>query len=181
MKYDYIFFQSLYNFEERKKLRECVKTAHSGSLNDGPAEGVIKTAEVKCLLYSSVSTLLDKLRHRVLDVNKNYFGFNLFETSDFEILHYNTYKSETLSEYAWHNDACKNECYDFKLTALLNLSEEYTGGEFELFLNGPKEIIEYSIPGTLLIFPSWIPHRVRPTITGCRISLSQFYSGPNIT
>jgi PKHD-type hydroxylase len=181
MKYDYIFFQSLYNSVERKELRTCIENAHSDSLTDGAAEGVVKTAEVKCLLYSTVSPLLDKLRQRVLDVNKNYFGFNLFETSDFEILHYNTYRSENSSEYGWHTDACKNECYDFKLTALLNLSEEYAGGEFELFLNGPKEIVEYSVPGTLLIFPSWIPHRVKPTTAGCRMSLSQFYSGPNIS
>jgi PKHD-type hydroxylase len=180
MKYDYIFFQSLYNSSEREELQLSIKDALDSSLTDGPADGVIKTSEVNCLLYGAISPLLYKLKQRVLAVNKNYFGFNLFETSEFEVLHYNTYESTNSGEYGWHNDACKNECYDFKLTALLNLSEEYTGGEFELFLNGPKEIKEYSVPGTLLIFPSWIPHRVKPTTSGRRISLSQFYSGPNL-
>jgi predicted 2-oxoglutarate/Fe(II)-dependent dioxygenase YbiX len=180
MKYDYVFFQSLYNKEERLELRTCIDAILPNDIADGPADGVVKTADVKCIMYKDVAPLLQKIRQRVLDVNKNYFGFDLFETSDYEILHYNKYTIDKQSEYGWHSDACKNECYDFKLTVLLNLSEQYSGGGFELFLNGPKEMREYSVPGSLLIFPSWIPHRVKPISDGVRVTLSQFYSGPNI-
>lgn len=180
MRYDYFFFKELYNAEERKFLRDCIENIPNYNIDDLPAKGVRKTSEVKCFMYGDAADLLRKLRHRVLDINKNCFGLDLFETSDYEILHYNRYRSETQSEYGWHKDACKNECQDVKLTALLNLSENYTGGNFELFLNGPMEIKEYAIPGTLLIFPAWIPHRVTPVLTGERISLSQFYAGPNL-
>ena len=180
MKYDYFFLQGLYNVEERQQLRSQIESIQNYGIEDSPAEGVKKTSSVKCFMYGDAAGLLKKLRHRVLDINKNAFGLDLFETSDYEILHYNKYKSETLGEYSWHKDACKNECQDIKLTALLNLSENYSGGTFELFLNGPTEIAEYSIPGTLLVFPSWIPHRVTPVLSGERISLSQFYAGPNL-
>ena len=180
MKYDYVFLQELYNADERRQLRSCVEQVSDFNITDSPAKGVKKTANVACFMYKDAAELLRKLRHRVLDINKNCFGLDLFETSDYEILHYNTYKSETQAEYGWHTDACKNECQDIKLTALLNVSENFTGGKFELFLNGPTEIKEFSIPGTLLVFPSWIPHRVTAVLTGERLSISQFYTGPNL-
>jgi PKHD-type hydroxylase len=180
MKYDYFILQNLYSTQECEELKSRIEQCINPDIADSPAENVKKSAEVHCVLYENVSDLLRKFRHRLLDINKNCFGLELFETSDYEILHYNKYSSEHLSEYDWHKDACKNECYDIKLTALLNLSTEYQGGEFELFLNGPTEIVEYKSPGSMLIFPSWIPHRVKPVTAGQRLSLSQFYSGPNL-
>jgi PKHD-type hydroxylase len=179
MKYDYFFIQGLYNTDECRALRQHIENISDYGVPDSPAAGVVKTADVKCFMYGDVSNLLKKMRHRVLDINKHCFGFDLFETSDYEILHYNKYSSESSSEYGWHKDGCKNESHDVKLTALINLSEEYQGGKFELFLNGPLEISEFQKTGSFLLFPSWTTHRVTPVTGGTRMTLSQFYTGPN--
>jgi predicted 2-oxoglutarate/Fe(II)-dependent dioxygenase YbiX len=179
MKYDYFFIQGLYTEDECRELRERIESLPDYGFPDAPAEGVVKTANVKCFMYGDVSNLLNKMRHRVLDINKHCFGLDLFETSEYEVLHYNSYSPESNGEYGWHKDGCKNESHDVKLTALINLSEEYQGGKFELFLNGPLEIPEFQKTGSFLLFPSWITHRVTPVTAGKRITLSQFYAGPN--
>ena len=66
-----------------------------------------------------------------------------------------------------------------KLTALLNLSEEkYEGGE--LFLFRANELIcnEFNTPGSAIIFPSFINHKVNKILSGRRHTLAIWFSGP---
>ena len=180
MKYDFFYVAHLYSQTECQEIRDIILKFYDESVPDSPAAGVIKTSNVKCIYWEHVSTILRRMHHMTLDLNKYYFGLDLFETTDYETLHFNTYSDTDNSEYGWHKDACKNECHDIKLTCLLNLSEKsYTGGNLELFLSGPTEIPDFEKPGSLLVFPSWTQHRVNPVINGERITLSKFYKGPN--
>ena len=82
-------------------------------------------------------------------------------------------------QYGWHIDGDPSKTSDCKLTAILNISDhEYTGGNFELFLNGPTHIKELDKPGGMVIFKSHISHRVLPVLTGQRRTLSIFLMGP---
>jgi len=68
---------------------------------------------------------------------------------------------------------------DFKLTAILNISEEpFKGGEFDLFVNGEMNIPSIDKPGSLLVFPTFTMHRVRPVTQGVRKTASMWLSGP---
>ena len=84
------------------------------------------------------------------------------------------------SEYSWHIDAVPQDpVRDIKLTALLNLSEDsYEGGELVLFR--AKEIIcnEFNTPGSAVIFPSYINHKVNKITSGKRHTLAIWLSGP---
>ena len=63
--------------------------------------------------------------------------------------------------------------------SLLNLSEEkYEGGE--LFLFRANEIIctEFNKPGSAIIFPSFINHKVNKITSGKRHTLAIWLSGP---
>jgi PKHD-type hydroxylase len=68
-----------------------------------------------------------------------------------------------------------------KVSIVLQLSkpEDYDGGLLQL--NGGNGIIdapkEYN---TLVIFPSFMLHRVTPVITGTRKSLVTWLAGPNL-
>ena len=66
------------------------------------------------------------------------------------------------------------------MTLLINLSEEsYDGGEFELSMGQkPETIVEYSSPGSVVMFKSHILHRVKPVTSGTRKSLTLFITGP---
>lgn len=181
MKYDFFYVTKVYNLEECAHIREVVNSFHDPSINDKPADNVIKTSKVQCIHWEFLQDVLAKMHNMVLSINNDYFGLDIHHTSLYEPLHYNVYNAEDKAEYAWHKDAAKNECFDLKLTALLNVSQmEYSGGHFELFLNGPVEVKEFADPGSLLVFPSWTQHRVTPVTQGQRITLTKFYKGPNL-
>jgi PKHD-type hydroxylase len=97
------------------------------------------------------------------------------------MINYNVYDSKKQGEYAWHKDVELNKIYDLKLTVLANISTEaYTGGNFELVLHEPVHIKEFDDPGAVLIFPSFLMHRVTPVETGIRESVSLWLPGPNL-
>jgi hypothetical protein len=66
-----------------------------------------------------------------------------------------------------------------KLTAVVMLTDpqDYTGGRLEL-LPVPNS---YSIPktrGTIVVFPSWILHKVHPVVMGTRQTINMGFWGP---
>ena len=61
-----------------------------------------------------------------------------------------------------------------KLSMTIVLSEDYEGGEFEFF--GDNQLIKEKI-GTVIVFPSYIVHKVRPVTKGTRYSLVVWFCG----
>jgi len=92
-------------------------------------------------------------------------------------LNYNTY--DVGEEYTWHIDADMNSpISDIKLTCLLNLSEEkYQGGDLYLFRNKEVKVEKFS-PGSAVVFPSFLDHRVDKIISGKRATLAIWMHGP---
>jgi PKHD-type hydroxylase len=69
--------------------------------------------------------------------------------------------------------------HDYKLTAIINVSnEKYEGGNFELFTNGPNHIKSLDHLGSVIIFPSYMQHRVTPVTKGTRKTVSIWFKGP---
>jgi PKHD-type hydroxylase len=96
------------------------------------------------------------------------------------MINYNTYHQDNNGEYGWHKDVELDKIYDIKLTVIANVSTaSYTGGEFDLFMNGPVHVQQLDEPGSVLIFPSYFAHRVRPVISGTRKTISMWIKGPN--
>ena len=110
--------------------------------------------------------------------NNNYFSFDLHPLTSLKKLNYNSYEVGT--EYNWHIDAIPNDnVRDIKLTALLNLSEEpYEGGELVLFRANEIVCTEFNKPGSAIIFPSFINHKVNKITSGKRHTLAIWLSGP---
>lgn len=180
MKYDYFYVPDLYSKEECDLLRQklSVITEQNIGIIDVPAENTVKTSEVHFFKAGHLEEV-DRIRSAIIDVNHNVFRFNCFNFSDEDVLYFNVYDSKHQSQYSWHNDGVKDQHFDIKLTALLNLStESYEGGEFNLFLNGNYPVPEFKNPGSMIIFPSWIQHCVTPVSKGVRYSMTYFVSGP---
>ncbi len=67
-----------------------------------------------------------------------------------------------------------------KLTIVMGLSsaKDYGGGEFQIIFPTKKvKTLKFNV-GDVIMFPSTIPHRVRPVKWGRRISLVGWYGGP---
>lgn len=180
MKNDYVCSQ-IFTKEECKEIKLTLANTADKTLQDAPAEGVLKRADVSLSRYKDVKHLLYRAEQFVLDVNKNYFGYDLYPTVDNDPLFLNTYRDENQGTYSWHKDQTDDSVnFDYKLTMLLNLSDEYYGGgHLHYFTNGgERQVEEFETSGVVCVFPSYVPHYVLPVTYGTRNSMTQFYSGP---
>ena len=62
------------------------------------------------------------------------------------------------------------------VTISYNINDDYEGGELELQFGKFNEVLKPEA-GTGIIFPSWMPHRVKPVTKGKRISLVAWMYG----
>ena len=182
MIYDYYYHPNLLTIDEVKNLNRVLKENLNPSIIQSPAGGVTKSSIYTGVYVKTVKSELTKIYEFINDVNCNIFNFDIYQLQDNDCINYNVYTEERNSEYGWHNDfPTGNMGDDKKLTVIVNLSEnQYTGGNFELFLNYPRHIKELDNPGSILIFPSYMQHRVTPVTKGERVSLSMWYNGPRL-
>lgn len=84
------------------------------------------------------------------------------------------------SKYDWHHDVNWEGTgpYDRKLSFVLQLSdpETYVGGNFEF--QDIEQPVNFRAQGSVLIFPSYFPHRVTEVTKGKRNSLVGWIEGP---
>lgn len=112
--------------------------------------------------------------------NRNAFGFNIDYLKDIQ---YTTYTAEDKGKYDWHHDTFWGNPtrYDRKISIIVQLTDpsEYEGGEFEMdsqYEQPNKEDLKKR--GTIIAFPSFIPHRVTELTKGTRKSLVAWVEGP---
>lgn len=79
---------------------------------------------------------------------------------------------------AWHLDLGGDNLSTRKLSFSVQLShpDEYDGGELELNL-AHSTVVAPRTQGTLVVFPSFLVHRVAPVTRGVRRSLVSWASG----
>ena len=152
-------------------------------------------------------TIFDHITPHVRQVNEEYFKFNLSFHETYQFTSYK-HDPDAPEFYSWHcdghfepytRDDCKNDP-DIKsrvggyrkLSYSVNLThpDEYEGGHFEWCdpystnpLNDPERAV-FRAPqsgreqGSIIIFPSFLYHRVTPVTWGRRHSLVGWIAGP---
>ena len=80
--------------------------------------------------------------------------------------------------YGWHNDSniISENPRKLSFTLLLNDSSEFKGGKLEFKNEKEQPTLEQ---GTIIVFPSFIEHRVTPVTSGERYSAVTWMHGPN--
>jgi len=168
---------NIFNESQIKEINRSIRSNFVEGKDDFAVDSN-KTSEVKFVYLGKIQKFILPFIDFCLMSNNNYFGFDLHPLTSLKKLNYNSYEVGT--EYSWHIDAVpRDSVRDIKLTALLNLSEEsYEGGELILFR--AKEIIcnEFNAPGSAIIFPSFVNHKVNKVISGRRHTLAIWLSGP---
>tara|TARA_B100001115_G_scaffold181753_1_gene176649 strand:- start:943 stop:1461 length:519 start_codon:yes stop_codon:yes gene_type:complete len=168
---------NLFNLDQIKEINKIIKKNLIEG-KDNFAKESVKTSEVKFLIYGKLEKYISPFIEFCLTANNNFFGFDLHPLTSLKKLNYNIYEEGT--EYTWHIDAVPSDpVRDIKLTALLNLSEEnYEGGELVLFRANEIVCKEFNTPGSAIIFPSFLNHKVNKIISGRRHTLAIWMSGP---
>jgi PKHD-type hydroxylase len=145
-------------------------------LNEETSEDSIRKSKIKWIHYDEYSYwLYDKLKDLVIDTNSQIWQFNLHSIID--SIQYTEYY-EGGGHYDWHVDIGPNPINHRKISMTIQLSDpnDYEGGDFEIWSGGDFKKVEKS-KGTLILFPSFLLHRVTPITKGIRKSLVLWVGG----
>ena len=188
---EYYYFQNAFTDEEIKKIQEEAmkvvpevgKTGKFGNDDD-----TFRKSEIRWLRGNAPYTdgdkvytgddfiwLYQRLWNMIEEANRNLWNFNLSHGRD--AIQHTIYK-EGGGHYDWHIDvgAKMQRQRKVSLTVQLTDGNDYEGGELQLWrgqspLNAPRG------KGTVVIFPSYMLHRVTEVTKGTRESLVLWVGG----
>jgi hypothetical protein len=107
-----------------------------------------------------------------LQVNHQVWQYHITHSNQSEFLMYDIH-----GKYETHTDtfhARSNETR--KLTVLAFLNDDFEGGKFYI-QNSHQRMYPQQTPGTVLVFPSFMPHGVEPVTKGVRYSVVTWMIG----
>ena len=108
-----------------------------------------------------------------LNTNNQIWKYNITHSNQSEFLMY-----DVRGKYETHVDTFHIHSTETrKLTVLLFLNDDFEGGKFYI-ANTHKRIYPEQKKGTILIFPSFMPHGVEPVTKGTRYSVITWMVGP---
>ena len=112
----------------------------------------------------------------------NQIAFNVNITPQIGEMQFTEYSSEYKGEFKAHQDINWNnhQPFDRKLSMTIQLSDgaDYDGGDFEFVDTPSPHPNQFRTKGSILVFPSYLVHKVSPVVRGTRYSLVCWISGP---
>jgi len=122
----------------------------------------------------NVMWIFERLARTAIDINNQRFQFDLSGLNEGLQLA----KYDQNDQFNWHTDFGGGPTSQRKLSMSLQLSgpHEYEGGDLQFMINEQLQNAPRT-PGTLIIFPSYVIHRVTPIISGSRMSLVGWVNG----
>ena len=163
--------------EELPRLDGSYAEAAIGTHSNGVVSENQRNSKV-CWMYEDdwVSSIFAHYFHIA---NKEIWEYDLKCLDGIQITRY-----DEGDHYTWHSDYGTTEDNRFtrKLSATLLVTDpsEYEGGELEFIDYHNNLVVAPSVKGTMIVFDSRIPHRVRPITKGTRISLVTWMLGPKL-
>ncbi|MEE4451586.1 2OG-Fe(II) oxygenase [Novosphingobium resinovorum] len=138
-----------------------------------------RTSTIRWLDVGREKDIVGRIMDFVRSSNRTNFGVEI--DAPYEV-QFTEYRATNKGHYDWHQDVWLESPRPFarKLSVVVQLSAptDYKGGEFEFFgLQSPGA--QFSGRGSLLVFPSFLQHRVLPVTEGLRRSLVSWVEGPN--
>jgi PKHD-type hydroxylase len=121
--------------------------------------------------------IYDKIGWMANEANENMFKFDLFSMP--EQIQYTEYYDYEQGHYDWHMDIGHGTLSQRKISVTVQLSDpdEYEGGDLQLWPGGTYPINAPRGKGNVVIFPSFMMHRVTPIIKGTRKSFVLWLGG----
>lgn len=176
----YVFTEGLFSAEDCKKIINLSEEIEKAPALVGDKSTTDEKKRISDLYWVNWCQELDQvfktIGDNVIAANNKWWGFHLSGLHEaMQLTHYKGTKKKQ-GHYDWHEDWAEGPGFSHrKLSGVILLSDEFTGGEFEfLHLGVPKEIKV----GTMILFPSFRTHRVRPVTKGNRWSLVFWVNGP---
>ena len=163
-------------FETVSQLNYITAKVKSNDINE------IRKSQIKWISFSKETlNLFLSLENLINYANINYFNFDIINSYD--DIQYTEYNESNKGEYDWHVDASYPSSHPYrKLSLTIQLSDptEYEGGDLEISIPAPEKNDIFKIPkekGKIIVFPSYLWHRVTPVTKGTRKSLVWWVGG----
>ena len=164
----------------KQQINEILNLVDNNSLFNAPVFSSSKSIQKKRsskICWVNESWVQELLWEYILEANKKTFHVDVINKSEIQ---FTEYRSDEGGKYDWHHDVNWNsqDGVDRKLSVTIQLSDsnEYVGGNFEF--DEIKTNVDFKLQGTVIIFPSYLRHRVSPVTFGTRRSLVAWYYGP---
>jgi len=177
---NYYMFTKAITESSIDELRNVLDTKELRDAQIGDNGGEVNTTKRRSKIYWLPKTdefveLYKKLTEYISKCNEDFYNFKLTEIT--EQIQYTVYNSDDQGHYDWHLDMGPDKARR-KLSLVCQLSDpsEYEGGELQI--NTGKIIVPEKEKGTIIIFPSFLLHRVTPVTKGTRRSLVLWVEGP---
>ena len=125
--------------------------------------------------YPEIQHIYKKITDAVVTLNNDFFKFKIYGI--YEHLQFTTYGEK--EKYIKHTDRLFNSVIR-KLSFSIQLTnpKEYEGGDLILY-DSDTETKMKKEQGTLILFPSFVSHEVKPVTKGERDALVGWITGPN--
>ena len=181
-KYEFQFHAMKKNVLSSEECKKIIEVAKNKNLEKGVVfdkENYQNERESNiCWLDQTddLNWLFTKIAQNCLEVNKIFFKFDLNGIS--ESLQFTNYKAPS-GKYGKHIDCSgSGAAPSRKLSITIQLTDpnEYEGGELFLY-DSEKPTIMDKEQGSLIVFPSYILHEVKPVTKGERNSLVCWVTG----
>jgi PKHD-type hydroxylase len=173
---DYYWFENGFSSEEVDKILDLSKNyefEQATTISGDPKS--IRNSTIKWMNPSEeTSWVYDRLMGCVKEAN-NVWQFNLYSILD--DIQYTEYRGGG-GHYNWHIDIGPGAISHRKVSVVVQLSDssEYTGGILEVS-TGSNSLKVSNKKGAVILFPSFLQHRVTPVASGLRKSLVLWAGG----
>lgn len=173
------FANNLFSKEECQKIiDQSLKLEKlNATLKDGVVNQSIRKNSISWLPSNDpeFEWAFRKLTDAVNSINDQFWQFDLDYIEILQFTHY-----DQLGDfYDFHSDILHTGPHYRKMSFSLQLSDPsaYKGSELEFYHSGNTFDKSKTDQGTLIVFPSFIPHRVTPLTEGKRYSLVGWVCG----
>ncbi len=143
-------------------------------------DGVTKAgfSNARIVKKANITNFYLKLNERIFNTIKqlnNSYRYNIENLAQMDLLSY-----EKGGKYDWHQDVIYSKPRHRKFSAIIQLTDgkEYKGGEFELRDGYHLDLTNSRNKGAMLVFPSFLYHRITPIKRGKRKSIVAWIEGP---
>jgi PKHD-type hydroxylase len=178
---NYYFFKDGFTKEELLKIEKDVASipfqdATTGGNSEQNKES--RSSKIKWLPQDTQwYWLYEKLCNLAVEANDILWNFDLYSLPEY--IQYTEYPASEGGHYHWHQDIGPDMLSLRKVSITVQLSEDsdYEGGELEFNAGADQSLPAPRGAGTVVIFPSYMMHRVTKVTKGTRKSFVLWVGG----
>jgi PKHD-type hydroxylase len=181
---DYLEFYVFQQVFTDSEIEHIIELGNQLYLREGKVNGgrndlntTVRKSEIGFFEFNEdTKWIFDRIAEHVIIANEELWNFDLIGFGDG--IQFTKYHGDG-GHYDWHADIGETVPHR-KISVVIQLSDEtdYEGGNLQ-FNIGPAFPHAPKTKGTMVVFPTYMLHRVTPVVDGLRMSLVSWISGPN--